>query len=209
MQFKQLVVALSIMGWGAFETVAMEHGEYADHNGLVIRYHQLARGVFVGVPADSWDDEIHQRSEEELESELTERNLEQQCRFIMSCAKKYGGRALRSGWEEWLQQAIAAVRTKSKSGLVDFLKSPFFANSGGVAIAGVISSHIKGQANLKAADCSTSHSEADFIGAAIGAAMAKTPAATEISVNVSGPGGTWGITLQARPFGEHPAANCT
>lgn len=56
MQYKQLIAAFAVTAWSAISTVAMEHGEYAEHNGLLVRYHQLAPGVFSGIRAEDWND---------------------------------------------------------------------------------------------------------------------------------------------------------
>ncbi|OTA52375.1 hypothetical protein K449DRAFT_403015 [Hypoxylon sp. EC38] len=228
MQYKQLISAVAVFASTAVATLALEHGEYADHNGLVIRYRQLAPGIFTGVPADEWDDSVHQRSDEELDfnelyarslnietndslSEFEERNLDSICQAATTCAKVVGTSAVAIGkvaWQGWLNAAEAASRRAHQHGLIDFLKTPFFANAGGVAIAGVISAHINGQANPKPAECSTSKSEADVVGAAIAAAVASNPKANEISVNINGPSGTWAITIAATSANQTPHATC-
>ncbi|OTA99233.1 hypothetical protein M426DRAFT_257247 [Hypoxylon sp. CI-4A] len=222
MQYKSLIAAITV-ACSAGAAVAMEHGEYARHNGVTVRYHQMARGVFSGVPAEKWDDTIHQRSDEEWDfeslsvrdldldsndtlGELQERNLASQCQLAYTCVKEVGGAAISKGWEVWLKAATEAQRRAGDAGLIDFLKSPFFANAGGVAIAGIISAHVNGQANPSS--CSTSSSEADVVGAAVGAAIASNPQATEISVNVNGPSGTWAITVSAASLGRTPNTTC-
>ncbi|KAI1081810.1 hypothetical protein F5B20DRAFT_58244 [Whalleya microplaca] len=215
MQFKQLITAFAVM-CGASMTLAQEHGEFADHNGLVIRYHQLARGVWTGVPADEWDDEIHQRSDEvwelghlatrssyELVAELEGRNLKGQCQAVFGCAKEYTRATVSAGYWLWLAAAEKAADNGGRS-LMKFLDRPFWANAGGVAIAGTIS----GQINKAASSCSTSSSEADVVGSAVAAAVAAHPNASELSVTVKGTNGAWTVTLAAGPAGKAPNATC-
>ncbi|KAI1399915.1 hypothetical protein F4819DRAFT_488143 [Hypoxylon fuscum] len=223
MQYKQLIAAFAVTAWSAISTVAMEHGEYAEHNGLLVRYHQLAPGVFSGIRAEDWNDAIHQRSDEELDfntiktrdidlgnnetlAELVDRNLEAQCQLVYNCVKKTGSAAISKGWEIWLKTAEVSAERAKKVGLVDFLKSPFFANAGGVAIAGIIAAHVNGQANP--ASCSTSDTDADLVASAISAAVASNPTANVVSVDINGPRGSWNIVVSAAPAGQTPKTTC-
>lgn len=55
MQVKQVITALAV-AFGASVAVATSHGELLEHNGVAMRYQQLGKGIFVGVPADEWDE---------------------------------------------------------------------------------------------------------------------------------------------------------
>jgi hypothetical protein len=137
---------------------------------------------------------------------LEERNIANSCKAGWSCAKEYGRASLEFGWYMWLAAAQKADSTGAKKGLVAFLKTPFFANAGGVAIAGLISNSILNHG--KPADCSTANSEADVVSAALAAAIKANPKATQITADITGPKGEWHITLGATPAGQTPKATC-
>ncbi|KAI0010954.1 hypothetical protein F4779DRAFT_261301 [Xylariaceae sp. FL0662B] len=215
MLYKQFITAVSAIAWGASTTAAMSHGEFADHAGLVVRYHQLARDVFTGVPAEEWDDSIHQRSDEEWDinplatrgnyeviEELEGRNLKGVCQLIFQCFKEIGKATVSAGYAAWLETARTAADKAGKP-LMKFLNQPFWANAGGVAIAGIVS----GQINL-ASSCSTASSDADVLASAIAAAVAAHPNSSEVSVTVNGKGGTWTVTVAAGAKNKDPTPTC-
>lgn len=51
----------------AFNPDFLEHGSYGEFNGREIRYHQVARGILVGVYSEDWDDEVHVKDDTILE----------------------------------------------------------------------------------------------------------------------------------------------
>ncbi|KAF4463779.1 hypothetical protein FALBO_9401 [Fusarium albosuccineum] len=223
MQFKQLIVAAAV-ALGAGQVAATVHGELGDHNGLAIRWHQLAKGVYTGVPAHKWDDKVHKIVNEEWDvdeimakshpnkynvslstRDIEERNLRDNCQAVFNCVKYGGQAALLTGINTWITLADYAKGGTVGKDLMDFLNQPFVANAAGVAIAGVISGQIN---EATKSECSTSGSEADVIGAAVNAALAQNPDAEDVSVQVNGPSGSWTITVNAGKENSNPPATC-
>lgn len=89
--------------------------------------------------------------------------------------------------------------------IFDFLKAPFVGDAGGATMSAVISGQIDG--NTKT-ECSTMASQDDSITSAVHAALAKTPDAGELSVQVNGPSGSWTINVAAVAEGGSPSATC-
>lgn len=56
MLFKQFVPIAVALTLGTSQVSAASHGEVEDYDGGKIRWQQVAKGVFTGVPADQWDD---------------------------------------------------------------------------------------------------------------------------------------------------------
>lgn len=142
--------------------------------------------------------------------ELESRNLFGFCQARLDCVKK-GGAKLVDGWVNFVTILQYSWENKAHLGntLVGYFNQPFLANAGGVAIAGVISSNINERLQKKVAtECSTSGSEADTISAAVAGALAANPSATQVSVTLNGPSGSWTITVVAAPAGETPKAEC-
>lgn len=139
--------------------------------------------------------------------ELEARNLNSACQAIVDCVRDYGGAwVVSKGYVAYVAAAEYAVQGTIYKDLMEFLNQPFVANAGGVAIAGVISGQIN-EATKK--ECSTSGSESDVIGAAIAAAIAAKPSATEVAVTVNGPSGSWTITVSAGAENTKPTTECT
>ncbi|KAM0541960.1 hypothetical protein ACHAPJ_013022 [Fusarium lateritium] len=175
-----------------------------EFDGKVIKWQQLAEGVFTGIPAEKWDDKIHKPSYHELDideimslngdnSTLHDRNLELESRNIpASC------------------QVVVDCAAKTVSGvaggkIMEFLNQPFVANAAGVAIAGVISGQIN-EASKK--ECSTSGSELDVVTGAVQAALQDHRDATSISVTINGPAGSVHIDITSKTKGESPTPKC-
>jgi len=215
MYFNKLVPALAV-AIGATQAAAFYHGEVDEISGQVIRWQQLAEGVFTGVPVEKWDDNVNKISEEVWDVEeiisrdipafntrdLETRNLESFCQAITTCVVDSGSAALRGAINTWITLADYA---RGNEALMTFLGSGFVANAAGVAIAGVISGQIN-EATKK--ECSTSSSEADVIGAVLNNALAHNPNGEDVTVRVNGPSGTWEITVNAAPEGQKPPATC-
>lgn len=53
MQYKLVTVLAAALG--ATQVATYSHGEESEFNGLAVRWQQLARGVFTGVPVEEWD----------------------------------------------------------------------------------------------------------------------------------------------------------
>lgn len=216
------IIALTSLALAASQATAYKHGEEGEFNGLQVRWHQLAEGVFQGVPRDTWDDSIHKRGNQEWDVdeikaiqargevqqgsrdlELEARNLRGNCQAVLNCVKYGGQTAILTAWNTWI--TVAEWAKKDDNDLVSFLNSPFVASAGGVAVAGIIS----GQVNAATAkECSTSNTEADVISAAVHEALSRDPEAGAASIQINGPNGSWTITVGAAPEGQAPNATC-
>ncbi|KAI0127382.1 hypothetical protein BJ170DRAFT_683229 [Xylariales sp. AK1849] len=237
MQYKQLISALAVVACGATTAAALEHGDFADHQGLVIRYHQLARDVFTGVPADAWDDEIHQRSDEVWdEAFLAARSYEEDSlskRDFDFIASRSPSEALAELENRNIKDTCQAIVVCAKDYTVATVSAGYwgwvaaaryaasthagqgiieFLNTPFVAnAAGVaVAGVISGQINgAGGSSCSTSGSDADVVGAAVAAAVAAKPGADEVAITIKGPsGGSWTITVAAGSANTTPAAVC-
>ncbi|KAJ5762466.1 uncharacterized protein N7511_005848 [Penicillium nucicola] len=143
------------------ENPPARHGDEFEHNGVTRRWHQIARGVFTGVPAYEWDDEIHQARDHELDLTsdnysiaerdvdeslvpfLLERDLEDsRCMTTVRCTadiarRGYGGL---KKWGDKLVTMAAAAAKEAKKPLWEFLNEPFIATLAGgpVGLAGTV-----------------------------------------------------------------------
>lgn len=54
--YKQVITVFAALAWGASSVAAIEHGEYGNFDGLEVRWQQLSRDTFTGVPVKKWDD---------------------------------------------------------------------------------------------------------------------------------------------------------
>lgn len=57
MLYTQIVCLALTAAFTASQVSAIAHGEVADHDGKEIRWQQLGKGMYTGVPADEWNDE--------------------------------------------------------------------------------------------------------------------------------------------------------
>jgi hypothetical protein len=55
MHFNSALTAIAL-ACSATTAVAVSHGQFAEYDGKVVRYQQLAPGVFTGIPVDEWND---------------------------------------------------------------------------------------------------------------------------------------------------------
>ena len=139
-----------------------------------------------------WDfnSPVSRSLDNDVTTELEDRDLKDTCSLAVECARLVGRMTIEYGYLAWV---AAAERAKpAGQSLMQFLNQPFWANSGGVAIAGIISNAVNG-----AAKCSTSNNEADLVKAAIAEAVKVNPNAGKIKATVQGPGGSWTITIEA------------
>ncbi|OAQ76389.1 hypothetical protein VFPBJ_08749 [Purpureocillium lilacinum] len=206
----------------------MSHGEYEDYYGLVIRYHQLAEGVYTGVPAEEWDDEIHRPSHEvwdlatlaargsddgddETLVDLEIRDLDEikeKCHEAVSCVKSRGSATIKAAYQFWIAAAEKAKPVCSS--LLEFLDRPFWATWVGVAIGGVISAHIN---SLSLNSCSANRSplgtDAEVVRNVVAHAVAAHVDATDMSITVHGPSGEWTINIASSgPDSMKPVPAC-
>ncbi|GJN84224.1 hypothetical protein PLIIFM63780_007780 [Purpureocillium lilacinum] len=204
-----LVIAYGIdptAAWGA-----VRHGSRVKVKGVSMRYQQLGPGVFTGVPISKWNKKINvplntvsnyeKRSLSDFASRLRGNQLKKQCRVVYNCVKDASKVTIAAGYTGWV---AAAERAKpAGQSLMQFLNQPFWANAGGVAIAGMISGGV-----LKAASCSKSNNEADIIKAVVAEALRASPGADKIEVTVGGPYGTWNVVIAATERDHYPPPTC-
>lgn len=119
---------------------------------------------------------------------------------------KFGssGSNILPGINIWLDLAIYSSGDSGQD-LMDFLKSPFSANAGGVGLTGQISGVVNGATKT---ECSTSEDSADQIGAVLNTLASQNPDAGDLSVRVNGPSGSWTISMAAGPEGSNPNLTC-
>lgn len=55
MHFNSALTAIAL-ACSASTVVAVSHGQFAEYDGKVVRYQQLAPGVFTGIPVDEWNE---------------------------------------------------------------------------------------------------------------------------------------------------------
>lgn len=56
MLFKKFLATAVAFLLGATEVAAVTHGEVTDYNGGQVKWHQLGKGMWSGIPIDEWDD---------------------------------------------------------------------------------------------------------------------------------------------------------
>ncbi|KAF5672289.1 hypothetical protein FHETE_3787 [Fusarium heterosporum] len=134
--------------------------------------------------------------------ELAERNIPDQCRAAVNCAKVLSQGLLALGKDGFFK----AVEAVSNGAVMDFLNQPFVANAAGVAVAGVISGQIN-EATKK--QCTSSGNEVDALKDAAEIALRERPGSDSISVTITTPAGPWTLDLTAKPEGESPSPKCT
>ncbi|KAK9772022.1 hypothetical protein AB5N19_07024 [Seiridium cardinale] len=228
--YKQFLSAFAALAWGASTVVAIEHGEYGNYAGLEVRWQQVGPEAFTGVPADKWDDAVHKRDDQVLDmtnfkrtlhpedvgiqwfesrdalDKLQDRNFNQKCQAVVRCVKNGAVNVVAVGQDLWVQYATAAAAKKGYKNVMDFLNQPFYANAGGVAIAGIVS----GQTNaaLAGTSCSTTASANDTLGAIIAAAVASNPEGQTLNIQVTGNSSGFTLNISAGPTNTHPSTSC-
>jgi hypothetical protein len=138
---------------------------------------------------------------------LEGRNLSDRCQSAIGCAKRSGSYLIRNGKNLWLDYANAAAAKKGYENIMDFLNQPFYANAGGVAIAGVISYKIN-NAGQNASGCSTAGTANDTLASVISAAVASNPDGQELSIKVTGNETSFTIDISAGPPNSKPSLTC-
>ncbi|KAH6970217.1 hypothetical protein DER45DRAFT_640289 [Fusarium avenaceum] len=214
-------MALFLGAQGAF---ALNHGEVTEFDGKNVRWQELAKGMFTGVPEDKWDEKLHKRSNVEWDldeivanstlstrsdvNQLDSRDLQGTCRATGRCIVYGSQYVLLLAYNTWISAAEYAASGTVTKDLMDFLNQPFIANAAGVAVAGVISGQIN-EATKK--ECSTKppeSSQADIVRAAVGAFVDKNPQTKDVSVDVTGPSGTYNIKVSAGAPNTSPNPDC-
>ncbi|KAG5743464.1 hypothetical protein H9Q70_013819 [Fusarium xylarioides] len=202
---------------GAQGVLGVKHGEISEFDGKNVRWQELAKGVFTGIPEREWDDKLHKRSAIELDideivgnstisdgTQLESRDLAGTCRAGQKCVVKATNYVLLLGYSAWLSTAEYV----SSGNLWEFLNKPFVANAGGVAIAGIISGQINEATKKECSTESPDTSQADIIRTALESVIDKNTEAGEVSIDISGPSGTVNIKIKAGPPNTSPNPEC-
>ncbi|KAF4450123.1 hypothetical protein F53441_6722 [Fusarium austroafricanum] len=206
---------------GAF---GLSHGEISEFNGKNVRWQELAKGVFTGVPENEWDDKLHKRTNVEWDLDeivanssistrsddnpLDPRDLKATCKAAQKCLKDGGQYVLLLAYNTWVSAAEYAASGTVRKDLMDFLNQPFVANAAGVAVAGVISGQINENTKKECSTKPPENSQADTIRAALEVAIDKSPQVGEVAVDVEGPSGTVNIKVRAGPPNTSPNPTC-
>lgn len=122
------------------------------------------------------------------------------------CIKTGGGPSSRVGpaVNIWVDLAVYSSNDAGQE-LMDFLKTPFTANAGGVALTGQVSGTITGATKV---ECSTAEESYDQISSVLNTLAAQNPDAADLAVRVNGPSGSWTIAVAAGPEGTNPVVTC-
>jgi hypothetical protein len=107
--------------------------------------------------------------------------------------------------------SAAAYAAGPAGDLWEQLNKPFLANTGGVAIAGIISGQTNEALKKDCSSASPGDREIDLLRAALRVAIdEQNPDAQEVSVNISGPNGSNTLVLKVRAdsLGTTPAITC-
>ncbi|KAH7263770.1 hypothetical protein BKA59DRAFT_506786 [Fusarium tricinctum] len=209
---------------GAQGALALNHGEVTEFDGKNVRWQELAKGIFTGVPEDKWDEKLHKRSNVEWDLDeivanstlstrsdviqLDSRDLQGTCRAAGRCVVYGSQYVLLLAYNTWISAAEYAAGGTVTKDLMDFLNQPFVANAAGVAVAGVISGQIN-EATKK--ECSTKPpetSQADIVRSAVEAVIDKNTEAQDVSIDVTGPSGAINIKIKAGPPNTSPSPDC-
>ena len=141
--------------------------------------------------------------------EMKARSLSDICQVVNNCLIEYGGAATVAVVYQAYVNAVDHAANQAGTDVMNFLKSPFVRDLNTFTIVGVITGRINAAFSPANTECSTTGSEADIIGAAVAAAVAANPNATEVSVTVNGPSGSYQITIAVGGPGSTPNTNCT
>lgn len=56
MRYTQLLTCAVAVALGAQEALSVAHGDISEFDGNDVRWQEIAKGVFTGVPREKWDD---------------------------------------------------------------------------------------------------------------------------------------------------------
>lgn len=57
MHFNNLISSAAALTFAATKVAAVTHGEETDFNGAPVKWQQIGKGIWTGIPVDEWDDE--------------------------------------------------------------------------------------------------------------------------------------------------------
>ncbi|KAM0337832.1 hypothetical protein ACHAPU_011501 [Fusarium lateritium] len=204
MRFTQFLTGALAIGFGAQEVLGLSHGKLTEYNGKTVRWQELAEGFFTGVPAETWDDKLHKRSSVQWDLHeitanttsvavgLDSRDLKGTRKAVARCVLYSSQYSLLLAYNVW----ISAAEYASSGQLMEFLNQPFIANALGVAVAGTISGKIL-EATKKECSTQPESTEADIVRTAVGVVIDKKHDTQDISVDVTGPSGTFNVKTTA------------
>ncbi|KAM0238416.1 hypothetical protein ACHAP5_008606 [Fusarium lateritium] len=214
-------IAILLGGQGAS---ALNHGEITEFDGKNVRWQELAKGIFTGVPEDEWDEKLHKRANVEWDLDeivanstlstrsdiiqLDSRDLQGTCKAAQRCVVYGSQYVLLLAYNTWISTAEYAAGGTVKKDLMDFLNQPFVASAAGIAIGGIISGNVNAAIKKECSTKPPETSQADIVRSAVGAVIDKNPEAQDISVDVTGPSGTFNIKIKAGPLNTSPSPDC-
>ena len=56
MHFKSLMSTAAAIALGSTQVAAISHGDVQDYNGSQVKWQQVGKGMWSGVPVEEWDD---------------------------------------------------------------------------------------------------------------------------------------------------------
>ncbi|KAJ3543272.1 hypothetical protein NM208_g3656 [Fusarium decemcellulare] len=224
MHYTRFLTGAAALVLGAQGVFGISHGELAEYNGKNIRWHELAKGVFTGVPEDEWDDKHHRKSLVEWDVDeivanssaslssastgLESRDLAGMCTATKNCLVFGTQWFLLQAYNTWISLAEYAANGTPGKDLMDFLNQPFVANAAGVAVAGVISGKINDATKKECSTAPAPSSQADLLRSAIQVMLDNNPGAQQVVVTVDGPNGSITVTASAGPPNTSPNLTC-
>lgn len=57
MHLERLIPLALTLALGTYQVVAIEHGEIEEYNGKSIKWLQVGKGMWSGIPLEDWDDD--------------------------------------------------------------------------------------------------------------------------------------------------------
>lgn len=159
--------------------------------------HQIAHGSWMGVEPDAWDDNVHVKSDAELDYRVTEPSGKEpsqpiststalsplqeraliwgKCNAALECSFRLGGNlvfGVIGQMDRFIDSAKAglALISANREAIWDFLNKPFVSQITVGTGAAILGGYISGQTmktKSRVAQCSDKHSDADVIKSAV------------------------------------------
>ncbi|KAF2152068.1 hypothetical protein K461DRAFT_313817 [Myriangium duriaei CBS 260.36] len=220
-----------VMNTVAENPYGYEHGKLATYGNVTYRWHQIGANGWQGISPEQWDDHVHVKSYESIDtttptqalarrhsrdisirepSTLYERNfVYASCARVVNCAlavidgSKYHLGEVARGY------AIGVENRARGQAIWGFLNNPvvlaYTVQIGGAAISGAISAITTNR--IQASSCSTRKTDVDAIVSAINDGASQHPERA-ISTTISLAGGGFGtIRMEAVPTGQRGDGN--
>ncbi|KAJ6438884.1 Beta-hexosaminidase [Purpureocillium lavendulum] len=126
----------------------------------------------------------------EFTSRVRDYPVKRKCRAVYSRVRESSSLTLAAGYTAWV--AASETARPLGAGLMQVLNQPFWANAGGVAVAGMVSGAV-----LRASDYGKSNKDADVLKGVVAEAIKSNPGVDRLEVKVNGPTGEWTVTISA------------